>query len=138
MKTKVKTRADVAVVHIQVAVRYEEEDIPNDFPLRKGNSWEAYVAVDTGKIADWPVGRSEHLHMKVCDEGTYTLLDKNNNIIAAREQDYVPHGIVPGKYGDYIDLEIDVNGIITNWPKQPDFSEIIERTSDTPYDPYNL
>lgn len=25
-------------------------------------------------------------------------------------------------YGDYVELEIDENGIITNWPKRPDIS----------------
>lgn len=114
------TIIDITHIFIYVPVRYEEEDIPNNFPLRIGDVWAARVNIDTGKIDGWPQGKSGNLHMKVCDEGSYRLIDKYNGLVASIEQDYVPHGVVPGEGGDYIDLQIDTNGVITNWPKHPD------------------
>lgn len=125
MKFKVKrlVEIDIRYVSIDVAVRYGEENIPNDFPLRAGDVWKAIIDIDTGQIHDWPIGQSGELSMKVCDQGTYQLLDENMILIAAIEEDYVPHGVVPGRYGDYIELNIDANGRITNWPKRVDVSE---------------
>jgi phosphoribosylformylglycinamidine (FGAM) synthase PurS component len=61
--------------------------------------------------------------MKVRDRGSYTLLDPQMQTIAKIEQDYVPHGVIPGSYGDYIELDIDANGKIRNWPKSFDLHE---------------
>lgn len=128
MKTKIKIEQEVeiALVRIQVAVRYEEEDIPNDFPLRSGDMWKALVEMDTGLIRGWPKGKTGDLYMKVCECGTYTLMDSGGNEIAEIMNDYVPHGVVPGSCGDYIDLKINADGIITNWPKSPDVSRFFE------------
>jgi len=124
MKVTVPIPTEINLTHIrlELAVRYDEEDIPNDFPLRKGDLWTATVGLDTGRIEGWPQGQSGRLQMKVCDEGTYTLFDAGGRQVARLENDYVPHGVVPGEYGDYVDLEIDETGIIANWPKRPDVS----------------
>lgn len=122
---KIEKEVEIAMIKIDVAVRYDEEDIPNDFPLRKGDMWSAIVEVDTGKILDWPIGRSGEMYMKVVDGGSYYLLDKEGNTVLSLEQDYVPHGIVPGKYGDYIELKINDQGIITNWKKNPSIDDFI-------------
>lgn len=123
IKVKVLKEIEIKTVKIEVHVRYDDEDIPNDFPLRKGDMWEAYVDTDTGQVMDWPVGKSGRLKMKVCDEGSYTLYDHNGSIVAKIENNYIPNDLIPGKYGDYIDLNIDSNGLITNWPKRPDASQ---------------
>jgi hypothetical protein len=81
--------------------------------------WNATIEIDTGIIVGWPQGTSGEFYMKVCDEGTYTLLDYGGNEIAKIENGYVPNGILPGEYGDYLGLNIDTTGRITNWPKQP-------------------
>ena len=80
------------------------------------------MLIDTGVIEGWPCGQKRHMHVKVCDEGLYTLYDAEGHQVA-RLDGYVPHGVVPGEYGDYVILDIDENGTITNWPKQPDISE---------------
>lgn len=56
MKMTVLQPVEIEVSHIliAVAVRYEEEDIPNDFPLRDGDMWRGKVEIDTGKIEGWP------------------------------------------------------------------------------------
>jgi hypothetical protein len=124
MKTKIKIEQEVEITKIIICVhvRYGEENIPNDFPMRHGDLWKATVDIDTGRIEDWPIGKSGNVTMKVCDEGTYTLVDSTGKRIAELENEYVPHGIVPGKYGDYINLEINDQGVIINWPKHPDIS----------------
>ncbi len=117
---------EVAFVKVSVPVRYDEEDIPNDFPLRKGDVWEAIINADTGEIQGWPQHPACLLHMKVVDEGSYYLLDENKNQIAALVQEYVPHGIIPGEYGDYIVFEISETGRITNWKTRPDVTAFFE------------
>jgi hypothetical protein len=122
----------VKYVSIEVPVS-DDEDIPNDFPGRKGNMLKFVIEHPTGKIVDFDTGYKFSndwllmtsnsgispflLFMKVTDEGTYILLDKDKNPIASIEEDYVPDKTsIPGEYGDYLDLSIDLeNGIIENW-----------------------
>lgn len=124
MKATITRQVEQNITHVRVAlaVRYGEEDMPNNFPVRTGGLWRAEINIDTGKIENWPAdfGAFE-LYMKVCDSGSYYLLDGNTQI-AAIEGDYVPNGVVPGEYGDYVDLKIAADGTITNWPKKPDVS----------------
>jgi hypothetical protein len=56
MKAIVKVEKEITITHIMITlpVRYQEEDIPNDFPMRYGDVWEATVEIDTGRILSWP------------------------------------------------------------------------------------
>ena len=132
MKTTVLKRCEIEIntVRIVVPVRYGEEQIPNNFPRRSGDLWEAFIDIDSGEIAGWPRGVSGRLSLKVCDEGVYTLLDEEGLLVAERHQDYVPHGVVPGRYGDYIDLDIDHDGVIRNWPDEPDVASFFPTEED--------
>lgn len=124
MKTTVTRPIEIEVthIHLNLPVRFDEEDIPNDFPLRSCDTWQAMVNIDTARVHNWPTGIAGKIkYMKVCDEGIYTLY-ADGTIIAQLEGEYVPHGVVPGEYGDYVTLLIDETGIITNWPKSPDVS----------------
>ena len=125
MKFTVKrpVEIDIKFVKIEASVRYEEEDIPNDFPFRTGDMWNVLVDIETGIIVDWPQGRTADVHMKVCDKGSYYLLDAEKNVVASIEQDYVPNGIIPGSYGDYIEMTILEDGRINEWPKKPKMDE---------------
>ncbi len=60
----------------------------------------------------------------MCDAGTYSLYDVGGDCLATING-YVPNGVVPGSYGDYIELKIDENGFITNWPKLPNVEELL-------------
>lgn len=130
MKATIKVEKEVEIrsVLIDISPRYigddPDDDIPTDFPLlnEAKTAWVASVDIDTGAIAGWPQGDKRTMHVKVCDAGTYRLIDNEGNEVAARVNDYVPNGVVPGWYGDYVELHIDENGIITNWPKHPDIS----------------
>ena len=122
MKQSIMMEFVVDITHVKVSlpVWYGDEDMPNDFPMRSGERWSAFINVDTGSIANWPIGKSGNFHMKVCDSGVYTLYSENREV--KKLQDYVPHGLIPGEYGDYVAFIIDENGVITNWPKSPDLS----------------
>ena len=45
-------------------------------------------------------------------------------------QDYVPHGLVPGEWGDYVHLKIDATGKITNWPTKISLADFEEDDHD--------
>jgi hypothetical protein len=124
MKITIKKPVEITVkyIRIQAAVRYEDEDMPFDFPGRTNDVWDVTVDIDSGTILDWQ-GIEFDVYMKVCDEGSYTLLDENKNVIANLYDSYVPNSVIPGEYGDYIDMKIGIDGRIKNWPKNPNFSE---------------
>lgn len=123
----IKKETEVKFVEIEAAVRYDEEDMPNDAPMRKGDLWKALIDVDQKKIIDWPQGQALSFYMKVCDQGSYRLYDENRNMIASIENDYVPNNLLPGEYGDYLDLEIDEEGRIANWLSDANLTDFEER-----------
>jgi hypothetical protein len=116
MKLTVNRPVEIEAVAIkcELPVRYCEEDIPNDFPLRRGDVWIGIIYLDTGVIRDWPTGRSGKMCMKVCDEGTYSLMDASGKVLAERVNEYVP-SCIPGEWGDYVNFYIDATGKIANW-----------------------
>ena len=128
---KVKKTVEIRSVKIDISPRYigdsDDDDLETNFPLLNDEklSWIAEVNIDTGQIAGWPIGENREMSVKVCDAGTYSLIDASGEIVAIKEG-YVPNGVVPGEYGDYVDLKIDENGMITNWPNSPDISEFFE------------
>jgi len=123
---KVEKEVEIRKVKLQVAVRYDDEDIPYNFPLRNGNMWNATIDIDGGRVLDWPKGKKGNLEMKICDEGSYYLLDEDDNVVLSLEQDYVPNKLLPGEYGDYLKLHIDENGLITNWYSKPSIADFID------------
>ncbi len=127
MKFKIPTlkEAELKSVQLVLPVNYEEEDIPNDFPLREGDKWSAIIDLATGKIRNWPIGKSGEFNMKVVDEGCYYLLDENDNQVLSIEQDYVPNELIPGEWGDYVHLKINEDGTVTNWPTSINIDDFI-------------
>lgn len=131
MKTKVKATKEIELekiiidIHIRHVGDTEDYDVPTNFPLLNGNQWKAEVMIDSGQIVGWPQGVEQEMFCKVCDAGVYTLIDNEGNNIAQIDG-YVPNEIVPGEYGDYVDLKISGDGIITNWPKHPCVDEFFE------------
>lgn len=123
---------DFKYVQIYVPIR-KEEDVPLYSPFRSGNKVETVsegndwlrltIEISTGKIPDWPVGQSGELHIKVVDNGTYNLLDKNKTLLVSLQDEYVPNHLIPGDYGDYIVLHVNITGEVTNWYKNPRFDE---------------
>lgn len=130
---------EVKYVKVELPIRYGEEDMVKDFPLREEiptdkygyDCWKGTIEIDTGKILEWPQGKIGSFYLKVVDEGSYYLLDKNQKIVASIKQDYVPNQLLPPKdgYGDYVNFEIDENGIITNWYINPMFRDFTTNIS---------
>ena len=129
MKVTVPTTKEINVTHvlIEVPVNYGDEEIPFDFPLRNvhdlnnNDMWRARVNIDTGKIEGWPANAgARDLYLTVGDGGTYTLFACTDVAVAKLDEQYVPNGLIPGRYGDTIELKIAADGTITNWPKHPD------------------
>lgn len=114
---------EIATVELALPVRYEEEEIPNDFPFREGDTLRLTVEIDTGRIIGWPEGREEEMHLTVKDGGSYYLRDTAGQCVGERCVNYVPHGLIPGEYGDVVLFKINAAGVITNWPKSPDFDQ---------------
>ena len=73
---------EVSTVSLILPVRYWTQDIPIDFPVRRGDVWEATVDIDTAQIRGWPKGVTGQMRMKVCDSGTYILRDPSGVIVA--------------------------------------------------------
>lgn len=122
---KIIETVDVKYLGINLPVRYGDEDIPYDAPRRFRDTWDAYIDIDEGIVLNWPQGKTLDMYMKVTDSGVYTLYTDEMQEVASRH-DYVPHGLVPGEWGDYVHLVIDENGKITNWPAKislEDFEE---------------
>ena len=126
----VEKEIDFAYVGVSVAVRYDDEDMPYDFPGRIDKMWHATIDIDEGVIKGWPEGKSGEFEMKVCDQGDYRLLDREFNLVKRIEDDYVPNALIPGEYGDYIHLKINEFGVITNWPKNPEVTDFFPDMED--------
>lgn len=125
MKVKIKVPRIVDVTHVKIVIPLKHIDENPDaypIPMQHNEQWIAFVNIDTGIINAWPKGTSCHIHEKVCDSGVYELYDVDSNFII-RRCDYVPHGLIPGKWGDYIELNIDENGKILNWPNNPNLHD---------------
>lgn len=125
---------EVSTVLIQISPRHigdtDDDEMPTDMPLLEGGTWTAFVIVDSGQIKNWPEGRAQSIHVKACDTGTYVLYDSNQVEQGRIEQDYVPNQLIPGSYGDYVELEISGGGVITNWPEHPCISDFFKIEED--------
>lgn len=127
MKATIKIEKEVEIKYLKVTahVRYwedaevngaEEDDDNPTIPFNDKETWTPVIDVDSGCIVDWPQGVTASVHYKVCDEGVYTLLDADKNVIKEISS-YVPDclSISDSGYGDYICIDIDENGHINNW-----------------------
>ncbi|WP_404463052.1 hypothetical protein LG331_09745 [Vreelandella aquamarina] len=132
MQTTVMKAVEIEIERVKVSlpVRHDDEDMPYDFPLRNGDVWEATIMVDSGQIIEWPEGQLGEFEIKVCDEGSYTLLSPSGEEVGSINQNYVPNGLIPGEYGDYVSLKIGSDGVILNWPERPSVEEFFQQDED--------
>lgn len=126
MKIEVTETKEVEVKYLQVkaGARYWEdatvngtEDKEGDLiPCRDGDYWKPLIDLETGKILNWEQGKKAHVHYKVCDDGTYQLLNEKKEIVKEIDR-YVPSILCPkdNGYGDYVILDINEEGIIDGW-----------------------
>lgn len=93
-------------------------------PFALGDTWKIKVDLETGRIDDWPEGVTAKTHYKVCDDGFYSLIDKDGKVVKAREW-YVPSMLAPcgNGFGDYVILNIAPDGSIKNFRADLGFFE---------------
>ena len=85
----------------------------NKYPLVSKGMWSGIVDLKTHKLLNWkPEYGDLYLQAKICDSGTYFLLDKDKKAIC--------------RIAGY--LRINSDGTIENWPENPDYSDFIEET----------
>ena len=92
-----------------------------------GYRWNIIIDIETGSVIDWPKGVTANVCYKVCDEGEYSLLDSEKNVIVSKEC-YVPELASindPHSYGDYIGLNIEKNGQIKDWPNKNELEGLL-------------
>ncbi len=130
MELAIKKEFDVKYLAVTAGIRYAEDVTVNgeqcddlaEIPCNDGDYWQIMIEVDTGVIINWPKGKTADIHAKVCDDGTYSLLDANKQEIKNIEG-YVLDclAINDRGYGDYIIMTIDESGKIKDW--KPKFEE---------------
>ena len=88
-------------------------------PFKSGDNWEPVIDIENGFVLYWPDGTSADFHFKVCDAGSYFLLDDDMNEIASIHENYVPDGLCHGDngYGDYIIFKVGQDGEIFIYKK---------------------
>lgn len=122
----VKQEVEITTLEVKAGVRYWEDSEFNGendtedgelVPCKIGSLWCPIIDIDSGIITNWKHGVKAEIHYKVVDNGSYYLKDSNGNVIASIEHDYVPKILCPKKngYGDYIIMDVDENGKISNW-----------------------
>lgn len=119
MKFKVMQPVEIEVRYVRCVVPLREDDeLPDDLPARDGSQWDFMIDLgdtdnDKIRIPNWSYPEPVEVHIKVCDAGKYTLLDSSLNQVGKTCEDYVPHAFVPGRYGDYIEMSIATDGVIS-------------------------
>ena len=106
------------------------EDEKGDLiPCRVEDDWCPLIELATGKIRNWVPGTTADIHYKVCDDGSYALLDADQNVIT-KYDGYVPALLWPegDGFGDYIIMKVDEDGMIANW--KPTFKEFEDEANE--------
>ena len=107
--------------------KYEKDE--EQLPLVTLGYWQGTVDLETHKLLEWEPNFGEcYFQAKVCDTGTYTLLDTEKKPICILKG-YVPNGVIPPENGagDYIHFAISTDGTVEEWQKTYDFTEFNER-----------
>lgn len=115
-------------IKVSAPVRYwDDADINGDrseggelVPFKSGDNWEPVIDIENGIVLNWPSGISADFHFKVCDAGSYFLLNDDMNEVASILENYVPDGLCHGDsgYGDYIIFKVGHDGEIFNYKKE--------------------
>ena len=121
IRLKVEKEFDAKYLLVSAGVRFwgdakingvEDKD-GTLIPFRDGEDWCPLIDIEKGTIVDWPKGITAKIHYKVCDDGSYKLLNKDFSTITYKEG-YVIDSMCPSGngYGDYIIMNVNENGNI--------------------------
>jgi len=123
MKAEIKVTKEVNIRYLKMVISVDDDC---EYPGAENGTLRLDIEIDTGKILNYSLTEYFHLFEKVVDRGSYYLYDEDFNEVLSIENNYVPNRLIPGSYGDYVDLYIDEKGYITNWKKSPDISDFIK------------
>ncbi len=131
-----KKEVEVKFIKVDAQVRYWDDAEINgatseeglNIPFKNGDMWQPIIDIESGVIVDWPKGTNASFHFKICDAGSYYLLDENNNEVVSRLNNYVPNGLCHGDqgYGDYIIFSVNEDGSIVDYSNKIDPDEWID------------
>ena len=78
---------------------FEDEEEKQQPPLVNLGYWQGTIDLQAHKLLEWKPDFGEcYLQAKVCDSGTYTLLDADKKTICTLKG-YVPNDVIPPKDG---------------------------------------
>lgn len=132
MKVTVYKPVELEIHTVRIEVELHD-DVSESLPKHLFNDdgeLDLLIEVDTGKVVSWQGSEPVLIYDNVRDGGVYTLFDSNGNEARKIDNYYVPNDLIPGEYGDYINLEISADGIVTNWPKYPSVLEFFPEKDD--------
>lgn len=112
-----RIEADARQVRVSVPIRYEENkaELLGKFGV-SGDTLALTIGIDDGQVHGWPAdAKGYSVHLKVVDEGSYVVVGANGEILIEVDEDYVPRWFPGPHYGDYLILDIDDTGKVTNW-----------------------
>jgi hypothetical protein len=115
----------IKTIEVSAGVRYWENSVNGELdsergdkmPFKERDNWCPVIDAETGVVKDWPKGVTANIHYKVCDHFSAKLKDDAGNIVVEYDEEYVPHFMCPleNGFGDYIIMEIDGEGQISDW-----------------------
>lgn len=132
MKVTVYKPVELEIHTVRIEVKLHD-DVSESLPKHLFNDdgeLDLLIEVDTGKVVSWQGSEPVNIHDKVCDNGVYTLFGSDGLEVVKIDNYYVPNKLIPGDYGDYINLEINSDGFVTNWPKYPSVLEFFPEKDD--------
>ena len=120
---------EIKVLRIDIPFRRLNEDEAVYFRLpQDSENVRIFIDIDEGRIIGWPEGKTLHLQSKVIDEGAYVLFDEEEKEAGRIDDNYIPD-LIPNYYGDYLNLKINSDGVIENWPSKPCFKSFFPHCS---------
>lgn len=123
---KIEKEVDIKTLVVKAGVRHWEDAEINsesdtedgdNIPCKVGDLWYPIIEIETGKIANWEIGKTAKVHYKVTDCCGWEIKDNEHNTVLSADDGYVPLCLSPNEngYGDYIKMDIDGNGMIAKW-----------------------
>lgn len=132
MKVTVYKPVELEIHTVRIEVELHDdvsESLPNHL-FNDDGELDLLIEVDTGKVMSWQGSEPVNIYDNVRDNGVYTLFGTDGLEVSKIDNYYVPNDLIPGDYGDYINLEINADGVITNWPKHPNVLQFFPEKDD--------
>ena len=107
-----------------------DEDFTPPMLNEENQRLEVVIDLKERRVIDWTPEEGGYLRMlaKVCDSGTYTLLDEEKKPLWQIDG-YVPNAMIPpydNGFGDYLELAVEHDGSLPQWQTDPDLSDFLE------------